>query len=494
MKTYPVNLLLQNRKCLVVGGGKVATRKINNLLQAAADIIVVAPDVSSRIEELAVAGKILLEKRKYQEADLHDKFIVYAATDDHRLNRAITAAAEEKNILVCSVDQHWIGGSFITPATIRKDEITVAVSSNGLDCRKARMIKENLARHINAIEHIDLLVFGTDHNHLPLSQREDLHLTPSRLNQLGETLLNLWGMHEFALINTCNRVELIAAANVTPTMLNLLKILFHFDDLNPGQYYVKTGFDAFRHLCLESSGLLSQLSGENHIAAQMKRAIAHAEKHNWSGTLVSSMHSHIAHIAKHIRSMTASLLKNLDIEKLTAEYLGAECLNKNLTVVGTGQIGTGLKNILAEKVKQLDWLYYRNRPEANEKNVKIAQLKELPLLLPDTDILITALSVENPLITPAMVELCKPGVVIVDLGIPANVDAAVVVERPDLRIVTLEHLQQWRKHHGSKLKKAMNAAEHIIEEHRGLYEKFIESYLDGNPRQPVVNSSNSTVN
>jgi len=93
MNTFPVNLLLKSRKCLLVGGGKVASRKLLKLLDSGAEIMVIAPECSGQIRALAAEGRIELHQRSFQDSDLDGAFLVYAATDDHALNLKITGLA-----------------------------------------------------------------------------------------------------------------------------------------------------------------------------------------------------------------------------------------------------------------------------------------------------------------------------------------------------------------------------------------------------------------
>ncbi|MDD5427351.1 MAG: NAD(P)-dependent oxidoreductase, partial [candidate division Zixibacteria bacterium] len=85
-KYLPVNISLKDRTCLVVGGGKVALRKIENLLDYEADLTVVAPEVDKRIEFYAEKGKLKLEKRKYQSPEGATYGLVISASDDNAVN------------------------------------------------------------------------------------------------------------------------------------------------------------------------------------------------------------------------------------------------------------------------------------------------------------------------------------------------------------------------------------------------------------------------
>lgn len=278
MKTYPVNLLLQNKRCLIVGGGKVAARKLPALLKSGALVTVIDPNPAKKIKLAAANGTITFHERRFKESDLDGVSLVYAATNDRALNLSIVKMAESRGVLICSVDANWDKGAFITPASLNHNNITIAVSSQGAACRKTRLIKDNLARHIDSIENTGLMVIGTDHNFAGLDRRRGSHLNGGRMDKAGKRIMTLWGIQEFMLLDTCNRIEMIAAGHNYEALTGMIKMILKLDRLEPGEYYVKSGFEAFRHISLVTSGLLSQTPGENHISAQFKDNFNYARK------------------------------------------------------------------------------------------------------------------------------------------------------------------------------------------------------------------------
>lgn len=491
MNTYPVNLILSGRRCLLIGGGKVATRKLEKLLPTGAIITVVAPEPSERIIAAAEAGHIVLQYRTFTDNDLNGVFLVYAATDDHARNRKITTLAEARGILVCSVDQNWIGGSFITPASLNKDDVTIAVSTNGVSCRKAKLIKENLARHLTAIENAELLILGTDHRHLPQAKRESFHPDAAGLLRIGSMLQTLWGLQGFMLLNTCNRIELIAVANPDPALHDILKMILRLDQLAPEQFYLKTGFDAFAHLTLTAAGLHSQQTGENHITAQLKEAGRIALENQWTGGVMQTLLDQVLHISKHIRSTAAKQRKTEEIEDTAMAFIKAnipKLKKRNVLLAGTGSVGKEMMSRLAVAGACINWLYHSKLPETTAPDVTPAPLSQLPELLPAADLVITALTSAHPIITPALADRFKPGALVVDLGVPRNVNA----QRADVTFITMENLPAGQKRTASELDHVFAAATNIITEHRELYDKFIRSYTDGNSGQPSFAGPDAT--
>jgi siroheme synthase-like protein len=127
---YPLFLELRHRPVLVVGGGEVAERKVESLLQAEAAVTVVAPDFTPALRKLAAAGSIRTVRRKFEEADLQDAVLVISATDDSATQERVAALARAHRIPVNTVDQPRLC-DFIVPASVRRGDVLVAISTSG---------------------------------------------------------------------------------------------------------------------------------------------------------------------------------------------------------------------------------------------------------------------------------------------------------------------------------------------------------------------------
>lgn len=141
---YPVNLKIKDKKCVVVGGGKVAERKIKFLLEKGGSVTVISPEITSRLEKLGREGKINLLPVTYFSSPLKDAFLIIAATDDPTINSCVAKDANRLGILVNVVDSPS-ESSFILPATLSRGDLTIAVSTAGKSPALARKIKEDLA-------------------------------------------------------------------------------------------------------------------------------------------------------------------------------------------------------------------------------------------------------------------------------------------------------------------------------------------------------------
>ena len=123
---YPVNLVLAGRRCLVVGGGRVALQKVRGLLDARADVTVVAPDVLPAIAELGA----VVTQRAYRSPEAGDYRLAVAATDDTAVNQQVYDDAEAAGVWVNSADDPE-RCTFVLPARVRQGRLLVTVSTGG---------------------------------------------------------------------------------------------------------------------------------------------------------------------------------------------------------------------------------------------------------------------------------------------------------------------------------------------------------------------------
>ena len=143
MKYYPLNLDINNRNCLVIGGGKVGTRKVNGLLKCGAMVSVICPDATEKIIELAAQKKILWHNREYHSADMQDRFLVIGATNNEWLNRKIHADANAQKVLCNIADRPEIC-NFILPAVVQRGDLVITVSTSGRSPALAKRLRKEL--------------------------------------------------------------------------------------------------------------------------------------------------------------------------------------------------------------------------------------------------------------------------------------------------------------------------------------------------------------
>lgn len=131
MAYFPMFVNLKDQPCLVVGGGMVAYRKVKVLLDFEARVVVVGENICDKINEIVKkSNQLELQKKRFEDADCDNMFMVIAATDDKELNHHIAGICNSKGIMVNAVDQKE-DCSFIFSSYIKEKNLIAAFSSGG---------------------------------------------------------------------------------------------------------------------------------------------------------------------------------------------------------------------------------------------------------------------------------------------------------------------------------------------------------------------------
>ncbi|MGQ9629024.1 MAG: precorrin-2 dehydrogenase/sirohydrochlorin ferrochelatase family protein [bacterium] len=140
---YPAHLNLEGRLCAVVGGGRVAERKVRSLVDCGAKVVAISPKITPGIAELVKSGIIRHIDRAYREGDLRGAFLAIGATDDPQTNEAVAREARERGALANVVDAPALC-DFIAPAVVRRGDLVIGISTGGKSPALARKIREEL--------------------------------------------------------------------------------------------------------------------------------------------------------------------------------------------------------------------------------------------------------------------------------------------------------------------------------------------------------------
>ena len=143
MNPYPLGLLLPGRRVLVVGGGAVATRRMPALLDAGADVVLVSPELTPALHDLADKGRLRWLPRRFEPSDVEGAWLVHVAVDDPQAAAAVSVAAEERQIFCVRADDRDAATAW-TPATTRHGPVTVGVTAGG-DHRRAMAVRDTIA-------------------------------------------------------------------------------------------------------------------------------------------------------------------------------------------------------------------------------------------------------------------------------------------------------------------------------------------------------------
>ncbi len=130
MPVFPLFIDLKGRKCIIIGGGNVAARKVEILLQFGAHLVVISPGLIPELEAYKEKGAFIHIDRLYCDKDIEGAFLVIAATSDNEANERIYNAAVKLNIFVNVVDDPE-KCTFIFPSVIKKDDLVIGVSTSG---------------------------------------------------------------------------------------------------------------------------------------------------------------------------------------------------------------------------------------------------------------------------------------------------------------------------------------------------------------------------
>ena len=145
---YPVNLDIKGRKCVVVGGGRVALRKVKGLLDCKASVTVISPELHPHLAALQVQAEISWLEKKYSDNDIDGAFLVIAATNDQKAQDKVFRDAQRLNALLNVAD---VPGkcNFILPARVKRGSLSIAVSTGGKSPALAKMLRQKFERELD---------------------------------------------------------------------------------------------------------------------------------------------------------------------------------------------------------------------------------------------------------------------------------------------------------------------------------------------------------
>jgi len=159
-KYLPLFFDVENQPCLVVGGGSVALRKVEQLLMAGAQVTIISPEVNDDLEKVIEQGACAWEKRKFEDDDLTKYKLVIATTNSAEINHYIYSVCFSKEIPVNVVDQPELC-TVIFPSIIRRGPVTLAISSGGQTPFLTKSLRQDMEHFLNRyelLEHTDILI------------------------------------------------------------------------------------------------------------------------------------------------------------------------------------------------------------------------------------------------------------------------------------------------------------------------------------------------
>ena len=146
--SYPINFDVEGKTCIVIGGGHVAYRKVIGLLNANANVILIAPDICDELNSLVKVGQIEWKRQNYLYGCLPSGLILIAATDNEEVNSLAAEEAKSKHMLVNVVNKTECN-DFNVPSVIRRGKLMITISTDGISPALSKMIRIHLEKQIN---------------------------------------------------------------------------------------------------------------------------------------------------------------------------------------------------------------------------------------------------------------------------------------------------------------------------------------------------------
>lgn len=140
---YPAFLDLNGKQSVIIGGGKVAERKCSSLIKTGAEITLISPEITKKLENYLSKGLIRHKRREYKNGDIKSAFLTIVATDSAEVNRRVYVDAKRLNRLINVADNPSLC-TFIVPSLVRRGDLTIAVSTGGASPVAAKAIRKEL--------------------------------------------------------------------------------------------------------------------------------------------------------------------------------------------------------------------------------------------------------------------------------------------------------------------------------------------------------------
>lgn len=139
---YPILIDIQQLSVLVVGGGKIATRKVCGLIEAGAKPTVIAPTFSETLLTAKRNGLVLLRERSFQYGDTTGFQVIFICTDNPAVNQAVLNETTPRQLVNDTTNQH--NSNFFNMALIKENDFAIALTTNGKNPRKTKQLKEKI--------------------------------------------------------------------------------------------------------------------------------------------------------------------------------------------------------------------------------------------------------------------------------------------------------------------------------------------------------------
>jgi len=283
-----------------------------------------------------------------------------------------------------------------------------------------------------------LFVVGATHHTAPLEWREKLALDPTKQPELQSRLAALTGLQEFAILSTCNRIEIYGVADDESTLETIRVTLCEHQGIELDAFRAlemrELDARAIHHLTSVSAGLESQLVGENEIFGQVKDAYAEAQKVNSVGPVLHKVFQKAFQAAKQVRTHTAISTGQVSIANVAVDLattIFGQLNDARVLLAGAGEIGDqsakAFRSRGATDLTVTSRTMERAMNLANELDARALPFVKLPHHLADFDIIVCATAAPGsilsvPALQEAMSQRPAAPLFLIDLAIPRDID------------------------------------------------------------------------
>jgi precorrin-2 dehydrogenase/sirohydrochlorin ferrochelatase len=201
MRTHPVFLCLEGRRCVIVGGDAAAATKAAACVQAGGCVTVIAPEVAPEVAVLAAAGRLQHLARLYRKGDLAGAFLAYASPSDPGTVRCLVAEARDERVLLNVIDTPD-ACTFISPAVVERGELQVAVGTGGASPGLAAQLRREIEVQLGAEYAPFVAILG--------AVRRTLGADPLRAGERAQVVATLLASPLLDLVRHGHRAEIDA--------------------------------------------------------------------------------------------------------------------------------------------------------------------------------------------------------------------------------------------------------------------------------------------
>jgi len=370
-------------RCLIVGGGRIAARKTTTLLGANASVTVLSPEISEGLSFNIESEKVRWIRSEYRAEYLNDYDFVIAATSNPALNIEIGTEARRLGKLNCVVSSGRFS-QVIFPAAFKNDNLTVAVHSNGTNCRRSKAVRDRIKAYMNQLDDRseELAMFGFDRTNL---SREDFGGLKEFENTIAQ---NNPAQDKILVLATCRRWECyVQDGDARQSIRNILSQLENFAGTFKTSLCYKNSYTAYYHLLNICLGLDSPLTGETEIVNQIKGAVK-----KWIVSESSQLYKTFSSVilsAKKIRQTTGLTAERhcwaSEIASLVNKSFG-NVKSAHILVVGNGNISRSLINKLIDSGHEV--INFSKHTEKQNSDYQIYHTDKIENFLNNADILI----------------------------------------------------------------------------------------------------------